>query len=82
MSCQLSEFTTYTLFPTPRDIHLADKSLIQAHGHGTIDLKVIVKGEKRVVHLSSALYVPNLGNSLLSVKTLNHHQFSIHFTSG
>jgi Integrase core domain/Pol polyprotein, beta-barrel domain len=56
--------------------------LIQAHGHGTIDLKVIAKGEKRVVHLSSALYVPDLRNSLLSIKTLNHCQFSIHFAGG
>ena len=81
MAWQLSDFTSFTPFPSPRDICLADNSSIKAHGHGTVNLKVVVEGKPKDVHLSSALYVPDLGNSLLSAKILTHRNFSVHFAN-
>ncbi len=65
-------FLSYTHYPTPCSVHLADKSCIEALGEGTMKIATIVDGVKHDIHLQSALHVPVLANSLLSVKTLNH----------
>ncbi len=64
-------FLSYTCYPTPCSVHLADKSCIEALGEGTVKIVTIVDGVKCDMHLQSTLHIPVLANSLLSVKTLN-----------
>ena len=72
-------FLSYTCYPTPCSVHLADKSCIEALGEGTVKIVTIVDGVKCDIHLQSTLHIPVLANSLLSVKTLNCWEYSAFF---
>jgi transposase InsO family protein len=80
MTPLLHYFTSYHPYPTPRQIHLADKSSIQTLGEGTIALTTIANSKHVRIELKGALHVPALTNSLLSVKTLTRRGHSAVFS--
>ncbi len=78
----LNDYFSYTPFPIPHPIHLADKSTIHALGEGTLTICTIVEGIKHHIKVEQVLHVPALSNGLLSVNVLNNHGISVHFDSG
>src|SRR5260370_14012090 len=73
------DFISYAPYSAPQSIYLANKSVIDAVGEGTVKLFTTVNGMKHKVHLHNTLLVPTLANSLFSMKTVNHLGFSACF---
>ena len=82
MSLILDNFTSYTTFPTPHPIHLANKSTIDAIGEGMLMICPIVNGTIHHIKVERVLHVPALVNGLLSVRVLNRQGISVNLDSG
>ena len=82
MSPILDDFTSYTTFPMPHPIHLADKSTIDAIGEGMLMICPIVNGTVHHIKVEWVLHVPALANGLLSVRVLNCRGISMNLDSG
>src|SRR5260370_26639849 len=73
------DFISFTSYSMPQSIYLANKSIIDPIGEGTVKLFTTVDEKKCKVHLHNTLLIPTLSNSLFSVKTVNHLVFSTLF---
>ena len=72
-------FISYSAYPMPKAVYLANKSTIDAVGEGMVKLFTMVNGAKCEVCLHHTLLVPALTNSPFSIKTVNHLGFSVLF---
>src|SRR4051812_27365647 len=71
-------------FQKPRRVYLGDNHFIEAHGTGQIILSTTRKGEQeQQIVIQDVHYVPELGESLLSVSVfIEQHNKVIFSTSG
>src|SRR5258708_14093740 len=64
-------FSSYSAYPVPHPVVLADNSMIDSVGEGSVALTSIINRKKLGVILQWVLHVPILKNSPLSVKATN-----------
>lgn len=67
----------YKAAPTPAstNIILADGSSVTANGVGTIQLRVLINNESKVINISNVYHCPDLDSNLLSLGTLEAKGF-------
>ena len=82
LSPNLSDFTTYTPFESPRQIALGNSTLIKSLGEGTVLLNCIVEGKPVKRTVNNVQYVPDLMYGLLSGKCLNRKGFLVVLEGG
>ena len=59
-----------TAFKKPSAISIRNNGITQAYGKGTCHIVTVVNGQSRKISLNNALYLPELGKSLLSVRAM------------
>ncbi len=75
-------FSSYSAYPVPHPVVLADGLTIDSVGEGTVALTSIINGNKLHIVLQWVVHVPILKNSLLSVKAANHMRKKLVFNDG
>ena len=82
MSCQKDCMQNYTDFPIPEKVYLGDNRTVEAHGKGTVWLKVKSVDGYKPAELSDVLYVPNLAKNLFSVSAVTKKGLTMVFDDG
>ena len=79
MTPNLDLIDNYKKYEVPRAVKLGDDAVIPAYGCGSMSVK-LENGEIPNVRLHDVLYVPDLGNSLLSVPSMTKRGAQILFS--
>ena len=79
MTPNLDLIDNYKKYEVPREINLGDNAVIRAYGCGSMSVK-LENGEIPNARLHDFLYVPDIGNSLLSVPSMTKRGAQILFS--
>ena len=79
MNQNLDFIDNYKKYEVPRAVKLGDDAVIRAYGCGSMSVK-LENGEIPNVRLHDLLYLPDLGNSLLSVPSMTKRGAQILFS--
>ena len=79
MSCRKNWMENYRDFPVAQKVRLCDNRTVDAHGKGSVWLKVEAGGEYKPAELSEVLYVPDLAKNLFSVSAVSKRGLTLVF---
>ena len=79
MPCRKDWMENYRDFPVPEKVRLGDNRTVDAHGKGSVWLKIEAGGEYKPAELSEVLYVPDLAKNLFSVSAVSKRGLTIVF---